>query len=132
VKDTWHYESLMATMHAGFAKQGSEGILRARAIEDRLMAQTWELAGYDLLARLGAVNIPTLLVNGDHDFIPAEISMHIAAAMPNAELVTLRDCGHFAFLERGAELREVIDDFFSAKRPVIRAVHNEGAAGPEA
>jgi proline iminopeptidase len=36
------YEKLMATMKAGFIRQGKEGIVKARAIEDRLMRDSWE------------------------------------------------------------------------------------------
>lgn len=89
----------MATMKAGFVSQGKEGIVKARAVEDRLMRDTWEMDGYDLLPKLRNLNIPTLVIFGDHDFIPGEIAEHIAGAMPNARLVTLRDCGHFTYLE---------------------------------
>ena len=42
----------MATMKAGFISQGKEGIVKARAVEDRLMRDTWEMDGYDLLPKL--------------------------------------------------------------------------------
>ena len=38
----------MAAMKAGFISQGKAGILKARAVEDRLMRDTWEVQGYDL------------------------------------------------------------------------------------
>jgi proline iminopeptidase len=107
-----HYERLMATMKAGFISQGKEGIVKARAVEDRLMLDTWQQDRYDLLPRLGSLNIPTLVIYGDHDFIPAEIAGHIARAIPKARLVTLKDCGHFAYLECAADTRTAIDDFF--------------------
>ena len=46
------YERLMATMNAEFISQGKEGILKARAVEDQLMRDTWQVAGYDLLPKL--------------------------------------------------------------------------------
>jgi proline iminopeptidase len=39
------YEKLMARMKAGFTGQGREGILKARAVEDQLMRDTWQVAG---------------------------------------------------------------------------------------
>jgi hypothetical protein len=89
----------MATMKAGFIRQGNEGILKARAVEDRLMRDTWQVDGYDLLPKLRSLSIPTLVISGDHDFIPGEIAAHIARAIPSARLVTLGDCRHFAYLE---------------------------------
>jgi proline iminopeptidase len=93
------YEKLMATMKAAFITQGKQGIVKARAVEDRLMHDTWQVDGYDLLPKLQTLSIPTLVISGDHDFIPGEIAAHIARAIPNAQLVTLRNCGHFAYLE---------------------------------
>ena len=108
---TEDYEKLIATMHAGFIRQGKGGIVKARAVEDQLMRDTWGVAGYDLMPKLRHLRIPTLVITGDHDFIPLLVAEHIAQAIPNARLVTITDCGHFAFLERADEVRSAIDDF---------------------
>jgi proline iminopeptidase len=107
-----HYERLMAAMSAAFASQGSAGILKARAVEDRLMLDTWSAPGYDLLPKLRALNVPTLVIHGDRDFIPAAIAEHIAAAIPGARLTMIENCGHFAYLERAGEVRRALADFF--------------------
>lgn len=109
------YEKLMGAMKAGFSSQGKEGILKARAVEDRLMRDTWQLDGYDLLPKLRTVTIPTLIISGDHDFIPSEIAARIAAAMPNARLVALTGCGHFVYLECAGDVRKAINEFFPAR-----------------
>src|SRR6185369_16564578 len=67
------YEKLMATMKAGFISQGKEGIVKARAIEDQLMRDTWQAASYDLIPTLRNLRIPALVIAGDHDFIPLQI-----------------------------------------------------------
>jgi len=105
------YERLMTIMRAQFVSQGSEGIIKARAVEDQLMQQTWQDAAYDLLPKLSTVTVPTLVIAGDHDFIPVEIAEHIAHALPNAKLVTLKDCGHFAYLECPEAVHRVVEDF---------------------
>jgi proline iminopeptidase len=86
--------------------------VKARAVEDQLMRESWQVDSYDLLPKLQTLNIPTLVIWADHDFIPVEIAAHIARAMPNAHLVTLKDCGHFAYMECPGEVRNAIDDFF--------------------
>ena len=106
------YERLMATMKAEFISQGKEGIVKARAVEDRLMRDTWQMDGYDLLPKLQTLSIPTLIISGDHDFFPGEVAAHIARAIPNAQLVTLRNCGHFAYLESPGDVRNALNDFF--------------------
>ena len=105
------YEKLMVRMNAGFISQGKEGIVKARAVEDRLMRDTWQVEGYDLLPKLRALNIPTLVITGDHDFIPVVIAEHIAKAIPNAHLVVLENCGHFSYLECPDAVRRNIDAF---------------------
>jgi proline iminopeptidase len=111
------YEKLMATMKAAFIRQGKEGIIKARAVEARLMRDTWDVGGYDLLPKLRSLSIPTLVISGDHDFIPGEIASHIARAIPNSRLVTLKDCGHFAYLERPGDVRRALTEFFRRERP---------------
>ena len=105
------YERLMTTMSAGFRRQGSNGILKARAVEDRLMRDTWEIDGYDLLPRLRALKTPALVISGDGDFIPPEIAEHIAQAIPQGRLVALRQCGHFSYLECPANVRTALVNF---------------------
>jgi len=114
------YEKLMATMKSGFISQGKEGILKARAVEDRLMRDTWQVDGYDLLPKLRSLSIPTLVISGDHDFFPGEIAVHIARAIPNARLVTIRNCGHFAYLECAGDVRRAFNDFFRHTRATRR------------
>jgi proline iminopeptidase len=106
-------EKVLARLRASFT---AEGVLKARAVEDRLMKDTWSSDGYDLLPKLAALNTPTLVIYGDHDFIPAAVSTHIARAMPNGRLVTLKDCGHFAYLECTLAARKAIDGFFQSTK----------------
>lgn len=114
------YETLMARMKAAFVSQGKAGILKARAVEDRLYADSWSLSGYDLLPKLRALTMPTLVIAGDKDFIPGEIAQHIASAIPGAQLVMLGNCGHFSYLECPADVRRAFDEFF----------HRAGSASP--
>jgi proline iminopeptidase len=109
------YEKLMTTMHAAFVSQGGDGIVKARAVEDRLMADSWNVPTYDLMPRLRSLKIPTLVIAADHDFIPIDIARHVASAIPNAQLVTLAGCGHFAYLECPADVRRVIRDFVGGR-----------------
>jgi proline iminopeptidase len=116
IKEPADYERLMATMKQALVRQGAAGIVKARAVEDRLYRDTWDVNGYDLLPKLRSLKMPTIVITGDHDFIPVEIAAHIAQSIPDARLVTIKDCGHFAFLERPGEVRRALDDFFT-RRP---------------
>jgi proline iminopeptidase len=112
---TGDYEKLLGRMKAAFIRQGKDGIVKARAVEDRLMRDTWGNADYDLLPQLNAVQARTLVITGDHDFFPETIAEHIARAAPHSELVMLTGCGHFAYLECPAEVRKNIDRFLGSR-----------------
>jgi len=105
------YEKIIARLKSSFTK---EGILKARAIEARLMSETWSSPEFDLLPKVKNLQIPTVIITGDHEFIPAPTAEHIAQAIPNAHLVTLKDCGHFSYLESPVAVHEQISDFFHA------------------
>ena len=90
-------------------------VLKARAVEQRLYQDTWEVKGYDLMPKLAALKMPALVIWGDHDFIPREVSEHIAGALPNGRLVTLDGCGHFPYLECPEATRQPIDAFMRAR-----------------
>jgi len=106
------YERLMTRMSAGFHAQGKEGIVKAWAVEERLYRDTWQAPGYDLLSKVRELRIPTLVIVGEQDFIPTQIAAQIAQAVPSATLVRISDCGHFAYMECGADVRRAMDEFF--------------------
>ncbi|HEX8010803.1 MAG TPA: alpha/beta fold hydrolase [Casimicrobiaceae bacterium] len=108
VRRSDHLESIVRRLRSHFT---ADDILKARAIEDRLYGQTWQSSRYDLLARLRGLNVPTLVIHSDHDFVPLECARNIAGAVTGARLVVLRDCGHFAYLERPADVLDAIVHF---------------------
>jgi proline iminopeptidase len=89
-------------------------IIKARAIEDRLYAQSWLSPDYDVLARLDNVQVPTLIIHGDRDFVPRECARNVAEAMSHSRLVVLAQCGHFCYIDRPAEVLAAIVDFMSS------------------
>jgi proline iminopeptidase len=105
-----HLEIVVRRLRSHFTP---EDIVKARAIEDRLYAQTWLSREYDLPAGLGKLNTPTLVIHGDYDFIPLECSRNVADAVSGSRLVLLSECGHFAYLERPDEVLNAIIDFLS-------------------
>jgi proline iminopeptidase len=93
-----------------------QGIIAAGAIGNQLWRETYETADYNLLPQLSQLRIPTLIVHGDYDFIPAACATHIAEAIPGARLIVLRDCGHFSYIERPDAVREALGEFVLANQ----------------
>jgi proline iminopeptidase len=91
-----HIEQVVGRLRTYFTE---DSVLTARAIEHRLYDETWRSDGYDLIPRLEALDIPTLVVHGADDFVPPALAAHIAQAMPRGRLAVIQECGHFAYLE---------------------------------
>jgi proline iminopeptidase len=102
-------DTVVRRLRASFTKAG---ILKARAVEDRLVGETWRSRDYDLLPRLGRLRIPTVVVYSGHDFIPPDAAVHIARAVPNARLIGLAECGHFSYMDCPTLVRTEIDRLF--------------------
>jgi proline iminopeptidase len=111
VKQPEYLERLLRNMSGSFAR---EHVLRARAIEERLFGQTWGLSEYDLFPKLKRLSIPTLVIHGDNDLIPAECAAHIARAIPGARFALLKETGHFAFMDSPDDVRTELTAFFDA------------------
>jgi len=84
------------------------------------MRDTWDVPGYDLAPRLRRLNIPTLVIAADHDFFPLEMAERLSRGIPDAQIVTLTDCGHFAYLECPSEVAKALRDFFRRPRAPSR------------
>jgi proline iminopeptidase len=106
-----HLDAVIGRLRVAFSE---EGIVVARAIEDRLYEDTWAREEYDLIPALCHLDMPTLIICGDDDFVPRDVIDRIADAIPRSRVVVLVDCGHFAYLERPDESRAVIAEFLAS------------------
>jgi proline iminopeptidase len=109
IKQPEHLERLMTSLKSSFTK---DAIQRGRAIEDQLYIETWLSSEYDLFPSLKQLNVPTLVIHGDYDFVPAECAAHIAQTIPGTRYALLRECGHFAYIEAPDTVRKEIAAFF--------------------
>jgi pimeloyl-ACP methyl ester carboxylesterase len=74
--------------------------------------QAQAIAAHDTYDRLSQIKVPTLVIVGDADrIIPAENSKIIAARIPNAETVVLKNAGHGFFGEAAEETSRIVLDF---------------------
>lgn len=112
--DPARLESLVRRLRVSFTQ---ESICKARAIEDRLMAETWGASDYDLFPGLARLRLPALVLHGEHDFIPTACAEHIARAIPGARFVLLKGIGHFSFLEAPGSVREAVAGFLRGSEP---------------
>jgi proline iminopeptidase len=90
VRRSEQLESIVRRLRTDFTP---EDILKARAIEHRLYEQTWLADHYDLIPRLRRLK------------------------MAASQLVVLKDCGHFAYVESPAEVHDAIVGFVPSVPP---------------
>jgi proline iminopeptidase len=113
LREAEYLERVVESLRRSFTQAG---ILKARAIEEQLMNEMVRSSGTDLASKLGGLNIPTLILHGDYDFIPIESITPIIQAIPDVHVAVIRQCGHFSFLERPEEVRKEVDQFFAQRR----------------
>lgn len=77
-----------------------------------------DLGGYDVTDQLRDIRVPTLVIDGRHDFIlPPEQQERLHAGIAGSKLVLLDSSGHFPFLEDPA----AFDKAVRAWLPEVRA-----------
>ena len=111
VRDPAVLDDIVARLRRAFTP-GS--IVAARAIEDRLYAETWDRPDYDLLPALRRLATPTLVIHGEDDFVPLAIVREIADAIPRSRLAIL-PTSHFSYVERPAEVGPLVERFLAAR-----------------
>ena len=71
-------------------------------------------AAFDLRGQLAQINVPTLVITGEHDFITGPLcATEIADGIAGAEKVVVPDAGHFVFVEARERFREEVERFLS-------------------
>ena len=64
---------------------------------------------------LGSISCPTLVLVGDSDQVtPPDCAAEIAAAIPGAQLVVLRECGHASTLEQPDRVTQLLAEFLAS------------------
>jgi 3-oxoadipate enol-lactonase len=70
------------------------------------------IAAFDRRSALGAIGVPTLCLAGEGDrTAPPEVMQRMAARIPNAEYLCLRDAGHIANIEQPAAFNAAVVSF---------------------
>jgi pimeloyl-ACP methyl ester carboxylesterase len=107
VRDPAVLDEIVGRLRRAFSPRS---IVAARAIEDKLNAETWDRPDYDLLPALRRLNVPALVVHAEHDFVPFGVTRDIARAITGSRLEIL-PTSHFSLAERPADVRALIAAF---------------------
>lgn len=66
---------------------------------------------YDLHQKLSGIKCPALIIHGEADTLPIEAAQKIHQHIKNSELIVLKNCGHFPFIETPNEFFENLKAF---------------------
>jgi len=72
-----------------------------------------QLAHWDVVARLGEIECPTLVVSGRHDLVPPAIAAVLYQGVPGSEWVVFEHSANVPHLEEPQRYLEVLDGFLS-------------------
>jgi L-proline amide hydrolase len=72
-----------------------------------------ELADWNVVARLGEIEYPTLVVSGRHDLAPPAIAAVLYQGIPSSEWVVFEHSANVPHLEEPQRYLEVLDGFLS-------------------
>lgn len=118
---TGHLPTMPSWIHA----QDADPELVAEAARRRELtpvstgATDWRAAdGFDRMQALDQIEVPVLVIGGTRDSLtPPKYAEYLAAHIPDAELVLLKDAGHMLVLEQAANVASVIEEFLAKLAP---------------
>jgi pimeloyl-ACP methyl ester carboxylesterase len=80
--------------------------------ESSYLRQLQAAVAFDAAARVGRVEVPTLVMTGDADrIVPHENSLNLAAAIPGATLRIIEGGSHAFFIEQAGEFNRAVVEF---------------------
>jgi proline iminopeptidase len=72
------------------------------------------LRGFDFTKQLRRVEMPTLVVAGDHDMVSLRSVEQLAASLPRSELHVMARCGHMMFVDDAPTFNALIETFLAS------------------
>ena len=116
----WRISSAYMPKHGlrGMARELAEGGWRSRIRPEPFQfAGRSLLPGWSVVARLGEITAPTMVVAGREDFVfPPQCQHELVTGIPHAELVLVNEAGHNPQDENPAEVMAVLRPFLAGTR----------------
>ncbi len=82
------------------------------------------LKGLDFTSELNTLKVPTLVVLGDHDIVSVKSAEMLTAALPNATLSVIPNCGHMMYIDQTQRFNALVSNFLDSRRPTASTARN--------
>ncbi|HUI11255.1 MAG TPA: alpha/beta fold hydrolase [Bacteroidota bacterium] len=77
----------------------------------KYLARDTTLQHYDLLGQLENISCPVLIIGGDSDMMPPSSNEAIHSHIPGSQLIIMKNCGHFPFIEAPTQFFPAVRSF---------------------
>ncbi len=121
---TNHDAAVESMASYAFAKGASKAVVDRAATEMRKVSAETLLAdldacnNFDVMQRLGGIQLPTLAIVGQEDFMtPVKYSEFLKAGIPGANLEVIPNAGHMVMIEQPYLFNAALDKFLSLTFP---------------
>jgi pimeloyl-ACP methyl ester carboxylesterase len=84
-------------------------------VPDTLASVEAHWAAGTLERGLPRLDLPALLIHGVADPLPSSASVETAALIPGARLELIERSGHFPWIERRGEIRQIVEEFLAGR-----------------
>ena len=100
--------------HASPEIVSEEKQLLGKVSPDLLIKDFTACDSFDIMDRVGAINVPSLIACGKEDRLtPVKYSEYMHSRLANSEMVLFDSCGHMAMLEKSAEFNRCVSSFLA-------------------
>jgi pimeloyl-ACP methyl ester carboxylesterase len=72
--------------------------------------------GWSVLADVGSIRCPVLVISGDRDYLPLDAKRAYTALIPGAELVIIADSGHATPIDQAEQFNDLLLSFLTRAR----------------
>lgn len=89
-------------------------IMEQTSVDGVINAQLGMLARPDSTAMLSNLDVPGLVIHGEHDqIIPVEAAQDMADVLPDGSMVIIKGTGHLLNMEKPAEFNQIVLDWLA-------------------
>jgi len=106
-KSYFYDQSLDDSLSVDFNQETANNILPIFSLMGK------QLSTYNITSELEKLNCPVLILHGDHDPIPLKFAEETQATFKGSNLVVLKNCGHFSYIEAPDQFFEECEKFLT-------------------
>ena len=74
------------------------------------------LKGIDFTRQLRGLKVPTLVVLGDRDLVSVPSAKKLTAALPDAQLAVIPNCGHMMYIDQTRRFNQLVTAFLGSRK----------------